>query len=79
MPPKTDGTVGLNNYLQALGRPAALNWLETQAGPEQAPTWTCIAKIDGVEYGRGQGGRKFIARDAASDQALARLRSEAGS
>lgn len=74
MPANEVGTSGLNNYFQRQNRLEAVSWLESRSGPSNAPTWTMTCKIDGVVRGIGTGSQKYIAKDAASNQALAYLR-----
>ncbi|KAI0692968.1 hypothetical protein BC835DRAFT_1416237 [Cytidiella melzeri] len=68
-----EGTVALNNHLQATDQVAALSWSDSKSGPDHAPVWTSICKLDGVEVGRGTGPLKHAARDAAARQALQTL------
>ncbi|KIY48761.1 hypothetical protein FISHEDRAFT_73347 [Fistulina hepatica ATCC 64428] len=65
-----DGSVLLNNYLQAKNRLNALNYEAYMEGPRNAPTWTVRAKIDGVVRGSACGKQRHIARDLAARQAL---------
>ncbi|KAF8894165.1 hypothetical protein CPB85DRAFT_1440583 [Mucidula mucida] len=75
MPPKTEGTIGLNNYLQAKDKLTSLSWVETPTGPQTAIVWVAVCKIDGVERGRGTGAQKYVAKDNAANQAIAYLKS----
>ncbi|EPT03479.1 hypothetical protein FOMPIDRAFT_87899 [Fomitopsis schrenkii] len=68
-----EGTSALNNYLQSTEKANLLSWDESTSGPRHEPTWTCICKIDGNEYGRGTGPTKQLARNAAASVALERL------
>ncbi|TFK41924.1 hypothetical protein BDQ12DRAFT_710272 [Crucibulum laeve] len=73
---RNDGTVKLNNYLQGQDRASSLSWVESNSGPSHAPTWKCVCKIDGKEYGTGTGSHKHIAKDIAATQALNTLTGE---
>ncbi|KIY46337.1 hypothetical protein FISHEDRAFT_75771 [Fistulina hepatica ATCC 64428] len=68
-----DGSVRLNNYLQAKNRLNALNYEQYMEGPRNAPTWTVRVKIDGVVLGSASGRQIHIARDLAANQALETL------
>ncbi|KAI0094497.1 hypothetical protein BDY19DRAFT_988333 [Irpex rosettiformis] len=68
-----EGTVRLNNHLQATDQAHALVWVDTKAGPDHEPIWTSVCKINGVEVGRGTGPLKHVARDVAARQALETL------
>lgn len=68
-----DSISALNNYLQALGKESSLVWLDSKEGPEHAPEWTSICKIDNEQIATGRGPQKNLARDAAARQALAIL------
>ncbi|KZT72936.1 hypothetical protein DAEQUDRAFT_762733 [Daedalea quercina L-15889] len=68
-----EGTNALNHYLQTRDKANLLSWDESQQGPRHEPTWTCICKIDGIEYGRGTGQSKQAARAAAAALALEKL------
>ncbi|KAG7099837.1 hypothetical protein E1B28_001645 [Marasmius oreades] len=70
------GSVALNNYLQGVGRVESLSWVHSTSGPENAPTWTSICKIDGVPLGTGSGPRKYIAMDLAAEETLKALTAE---
>ncbi|KAK0218669.1 hypothetical protein IW262DRAFT_1386790 [Armillaria fumosa] len=70
----TVGTSGLNNYLQGKNRLDAVSWVEARSGPPNDPTWTMKCKIDGKVLGIGTGSQKHVAKDAASNQALASLK-----
>ncbi|KAG5715720.1 hypothetical protein E4T56_gene172 [Termitomyces sp. T112] len=67
------GTSGLNIHLQNRGQLTSLSWLDSTSGPKNAPTWTSICKINGIERGRGTGTHKHIARNNAANVALAYL------
>lgn len=71
-----EGTSGLNMYLQKKKRLPALSWQDSMAGPNDAPTWTSVCKIDGEERGTGTAARKHLARNIAANVALASLREE---
>ncbi|KAF9015771.1 hypothetical protein BDZ89DRAFT_1141950 [Hymenopellis radicata] len=75
MPPKTEGTIGLNNYLQSKHKTTSLSWIETPTGPQTEIVWVVVAKIDGVERGRGTGAQKYVAKDNAANQTIAYLKS----
>ncbi|CCM03769.1 uncharacterized protein FIBRA_05916 [Fibroporia radiculosa] len=68
-----EGTVLLNNWLQARNRVTSLSWEESTTGPRHSPQWTSVCKIDGQDYGRGTGAQKHLARDIAAKAALERL------
>jgi len=70
--------MALNNWLQANMTHNALTWEAQQSGLRHAPTWVAVAKIKGVEYGRGSGASQGAAKEAAAYQALAALRAEYG-
>ncbi|KAI3622250.1 hypothetical protein WG66_015905 [Moniliophthora roreri] len=66
----------MSKDLQGIGRLDALVWNHSTSGPAHAPTWHCVAKIDGVPLGSGTGPRKYIAMDMAADQALKAMKNE---
>ncbi|VDB86940.1 unnamed protein product [Peniophora sp. CBMAI 1063] len=68
------GTIALNNYLQGIGKLAALSWVDVTAGAQHSPTWTSTCKIDGRVIATGSGPLKHIARDEAADKAFEILR-----
>jgi len=68
-----EATVLLNNYLQSTNQLAQLSWEESTSGPNHAPEWTSVCKIDGQEVGRGTGAKRHIARNMAAAAALERL------
>ncbi|KAF9652935.1 hypothetical protein BDM02DRAFT_3108587 [Thelephora ganbajun] len=64
----------LNNLLQANGGTGRLHWGEPiKGGFEHSPTWTVIASLDGMEYGRGTRGTLGAAKEEAARQVLRRL------
>jgi len=63
----------LNNYIQRNPAAGALTWDCTSIGPRHAPEWTVIARINGVEYGRGVAQNQGVAKEAAAQQACAAL------
>lgn len=67
----------LNQYLQKTGRLSSLSWEESATGPAHAREWECICKIDGEPRGKGVALHKHVAKDKASEEALAFLRKEA--
>ncbi|EGO05250.1 hypothetical protein SERLA73DRAFT_174311 [Serpula lacrymans var. lacrymans S7.3] len=69
-----EGTVALNNYLQATNQLTSLSWQDSTSGPKNAPQWTSTCKIAGQVYGIGTGTHKHIARNMASTIALNSLR-----
>ncbi|KAF9225379.1 hypothetical protein BS17DRAFT_778520 [Gyrodon lividus] len=73
-----DPIVALNNYLQSIGRAAALSWKDSQSGPTHSPQWRSVCKISGREYGVGTGTHKHLAHGAAAKIALEALRAENG-
>ncbi|EGO05251.1 hypothetical protein SERLA73DRAFT_129097 [Serpula lacrymans var. lacrymans S7.3] len=75
MATQTHYRMELNNVLQQRdGSTSALTWEAFSTGPLHDPTWTYIAYIKGVEYGRGQGRGKDIAKELAAQRALIALR-----
>ncbi|KAG2367680.1 hypothetical protein BDR07DRAFT_1478787 [Suillus spraguei] len=72
-----ENRLGLNNLLQRrYGASAAdhLRWDQFKTGADNNPTWTYIAYIDNIEYGRGYGGNKGSAKEMAAGAALGQLR-----
>ncbi|KZT08417.1 uncharacterized protein LAESUDRAFT_811503 [Laetiporus sulphureus 93-53] len=68
----------LNNWLQANSKRNALTWDVSTSGPKHAPTWTAIAYIDGVQYGRGTGVSRNVATEIAAEQTLTALKRQTG-
>ncbi|KAG2076780.1 hypothetical protein BDR04DRAFT_1148508 [Suillus decipiens] len=69
----------LNNLLQQRYGPSAathLRWESVKIGADNNPTWTFIAFIDSIEYGRGSGGSKGSAKEVAAGVALMQLRKQ---
>ncbi|KAF7366754.1 hypothetical protein MSAN_00933600 [Mycena sanguinolenta] len=64
-------TIWLNNVAQRF------RWFVTSesswTGPQDNPTWTVVAYVNNVEYGRGSGGSKGSARENASKEVLLTL------
>ncbi|KAI1791275.1 hypothetical protein LXA43DRAFT_434077 [Ganoderma leucocontextum] len=60
----------LNNYLQANGGVRLLTWDVYQTGPLHQPSWTAIAYIRGVEYGRAYGSSQAAVKEEAARQTL---------
>ncbi|KAF9055889.1 hypothetical protein BJ165DRAFT_1521856 [Panaeolus papilionaceus] len=75
------GTAKLNAYLTKNNQEGSLSWLESWTGPPDAKEWTCICKINGVEYERGVSRRKWVAKNIAAEATWAILTgaSEGGS
>ncbi|KAI9462286.1 hypothetical protein BJY52DRAFT_1256160 [Lactarius psammicola] len=67
-------TVRLNNYFQSIGRVWSISYLEKDNGPAADKRWSTIVKIDGVEMGSHSAARRAVAKEAAAEQALRRLR-----
>ncbi|KAJ3559002.1 hypothetical protein NM688_g610 [Phlebia brevispora] len=74
--PSMDGTISLNNFLQARNRLTSLVWSETCEGPSHAPIWTSVCKINGEVKGTGIGPQKHVARDLAAKEALKALQEQ---
>jgi len=55
----------LNNVLQRNKALGQLKWEDIPAHGHQGP-WTAIARINDVEYGRGEGNSRDEAREAAA-------------
>lgn len=71
--------LGLNNLLQQrYGTSAAthLRWESFKDGADHNPTWTFIAYIDDIEYGRGSGSDKGTAKEMAAGVALRQLQGQ---
>ncbi|KAG0707581.1 hypothetical protein DFH29DRAFT_1066282 [Suillus ampliporus] len=71
--------LALNNLLQQrYGASAAthLRWEGVRDGPDNNPTWTFIAYIDDIEYGRGSGSNKGTAKEIAAGVAFMQLRTQ---
>ncbi|KAJ8702008.1 hypothetical protein PTI98_000756 [Pleurotus ostreatus] len=60
----------LNNYLQDHGGTTRAAYNESQAGVQNAPTWTIVCKIDQQARGAGTHSSKSVAKDEASRRAL---------
>ncbi|KIY46338.1 hypothetical protein FISHEDRAFT_75772 [Fistulina hepatica ATCC 64428] len=58
----------LNTVLQR--RRLKVVWTDTSTGPQDRPTWTSTAWINGYEYGIGQGSTKSESREAAAKATL---------
>ncbi|KAH9178853.1 hypothetical protein EDB89DRAFT_986710 [Lactarius sanguifluus] len=71
-------TVRLNNYFQSIGRPSSVSYFERDNGPSASSEkrWSMTVKIDGQEMGQCYGQRKTVAKEAAAELALKRLRIE---
>lgn len=64
----------LNNYLQQkYGNTNMQEWLMSSTGPQHSPTWTAIMNLNGLEWGRGQGGSIGSAKEDAARAALQQL------
>ncbi|EGN94532.1 hypothetical protein SERLA73DRAFT_126018 [Serpula lacrymans var. lacrymans S7.3] len=66
----------LNNLLQQIYGPqatAVLTWECDPRGPSHNEVWTCVAKIKGIEYGRGEGRSKDAGKELAAKIALVNL------
>lgn len=70
--PKTE----LQEVLHALGQPAAEYVLEDTHGPEHAPTFITVVKINGQPFGQGAGATKKSSQQQAAEIALLRLKEE---
>lgn len=70
--PKTE----LQEALHAAGSEAPLYLLECVEGPEHAPTFVSVVKVDGQIVGRGRGATKKASQQAAAAEALSLLRSD---
>ncbi len=68
--PKTE----LQEALHALGSEAPEYLLECVEGPEHAPAFVSVVKIDGQIAGRGRGPTKKASQQEAAAQALIRIR-----
>jgi len=68
----------LNNYLQSNGGVNILTWEVYSVGPLHRPTWTAIAYIRGVEYGRSTGASQGAVKEEAARQALLALYADRG-
>ncbi|KAI0915642.1 hypothetical protein AcW1_003808 [Taiwanofungus camphoratus] len=68
----------LNNYLQSNGGARLLTWEVYQSGPQHQPSWTAIAYIRGVEYGRSSGSSQNAVKEEAARQTLAALYADRG-
>lgn len=71
--------LGLNNLLQQrYGSSAAnhLRWEFFKDGADHEATWTFIAYIDDIEYGRGSGSDKGTAKETAAGVALRQLQGQ---
>ncbi|KZT18983.1 hypothetical protein NEOLEDRAFT_1052492, partial [Neolentinus lepideus HHB14362 ss-1] len=60
----------LNNQLQTQASGSVLTWEIQASGPAHMSYWTAIARIDGVEYGRGVGPSRRAAQDSAATYVL---------
>lgn len=70
MDPKTE----LQEALHAAGSEAPQYFLECVEGPEHAPTFVSVVKVDGQIVGRGSGATKKASQQGAAAQALSRIR-----
>ncbi|GBE81375.1 hypothetical protein BKA93DRAFT_601984 [Sparassis latifolia] len=68
----------LNNYLQSNGGVHLLTWEVYQVGPLHAPSWTAMAYIRGVEYGRCTGYSQGAVKEEAARQTLVALFADRG-
>lgn len=59
----------LNNLLQITLGTNTLTWEEYQDGPQHIADWVCVAKVKGIEYGRGRAHGRGDAKEQASYQA----------
>jgi len=68
----------VHNYWQSsAGRKRAFVFPDqTCEGPHNAPRWHAVIKIDGIEYGKGEGGTKIAAKEAAAKLTIERLNKE---
>lgn len=67
--PKTE----LQEALHAAGSGAPTYLLECVEGPEHAPTFVSVVKVDGEVVGRGRGNTKKASQQEAAAQALAKI------
>ncbi|KZT08412.1 uncharacterized protein LAESUDRAFT_757648 [Laetiporus sulphureus 93-53] len=75
----SEGRMHLNNWLQRnYGSTNVLDWDVSFSGAGRSMTWTVIAKIRNVEYGRATNSNKGQATDQAAEQALRELRARHG-
>ncbi|KAI0369341.1 hypothetical protein BV20DRAFT_1053378 [Pilatotrama ljubarskyi] len=65
--------MALNDYIQKNNLGAHVQWTQTQAGPQNALSWTACVFFRGVEYGRGSATTLGAARELAAEQALRAL------
>lgn len=70
--PKTE----LQEFMHAIGKEAPDYLLESVEGPEHAPTFVSIVRLDGGIAGRGRGATKKASQQEAASQALLSLQSE---
>ncbi len=70
--PKTE----LQEALHAVGSGAPAYLLECVEGPEHAPTFVSVVKVDGELVGRGKGPTKKASQQAAAAEALALLQAD---
>ncbi|KAH9920090.1 uncharacterized protein B0H18DRAFT_1122184 [Fomitopsis serialis] len=63
----------LNNYLQANPAVGPLTRQESSEGPSSNATWTVVAFLKGVEYGRGVARTKAEATEIAAERVLTEL------
>ncbi|OAX32692.1 hypothetical protein K503DRAFT_701652 [Rhizopogon vinicolor AM-OR11-026] len=76
-----DYRMELNNLLQRRYGASAANhfrWESFRTGTDHFPTWTFIAYVDGIEYGRGCGRDQGTAKEIAAEGALSQLRRQWG-
>ncbi|TFK53660.1 hypothetical protein OE88DRAFT_1733552 [Heliocybe sulcata] len=63
----------LNNVLASILKTRKLTWDDDCRGPLHAPTWTSIAYLNNVEWGRGTGPNRGAAREEAAKTVLEAL------
>lgn len=71
----TDPKTELQEALHAVGSEVPEYLLECTEGPEHAPTFISVVRVDGEVLGRGSGPTKKASQQAAAAEALTRLRS----
>ncbi|TFK53659.1 hypothetical protein OE88DRAFT_1268076 [Heliocybe sulcata] len=64
--PFRDWKMMLNNKIAQREIMGRLEYETTSKGPKHDQTWTSIARLNGIEYGRGTGRTKLAAENAAS-------------
>ena len=63
----------LQEYVQALGRPAPLYRLVSTEGPDHQPVFTVEVMLEDEAMGEGRGGNRADAERSAAEEALGRL------